>query len=153
MQESADVSSDEGTTLGRRRKLDPVAVDKEPDAAVSQRDLQIAEAGVDRRAVGSGKGGDLAARQRLLGDEQQSLEGGLGQLDRLRGVRRFGRGVGVGGFLGIDVRHLRLIAGFGGHANDSRVSSRGASSRTSTPAAARSSAVVRRARIGPHGSV
>ena len=46
-----------------------------------ERDLEVAEAGVDRRPVRAGERRDLATRQRLLGDEQERLEGGLGQLD------------------------------------------------------------------------
>ena len=80
----ADVAGDERATLRRGRQLDPVAVDQQPDAAVAQRDLEVAEPGVDGRPVRAGEGADLAPRQRLLGDEQEGLEGGLGQLDRRR---------------------------------------------------------------------
>src|SRR4029078_9091772 len=115
------------------------------------------------------EGADLAPGQRLLGDEQERLEGGLGQLDRRLGVGRPGVGGGrrggggrrveIGRVRGVGragrrerLGGVRLVSGVGGHANDSRVSSIGASSRTSTPAAARSWTVVTRATIGPHGS-
>ena len=92
-----DVSGDQGTAIGRGRELDPVAIDQQPDAAVTQRHLEVAEPGVDGRPVGPGERCDLAPRQRLLGHEQQGFERGLGQLDR---GRRRGRTVGRRDMLG-----------------------------------------------------
>ena len=92
-----DVSRDQGAAIGRGRELDPVAIDQQPDAAVTQRHLEVAEPGVDGRPVRAGERRDLAARQRLLGHEQQGLERGLGQLDR---GRRRGRTVGRRDVLG-----------------------------------------------------
>ena len=139
-----DVPGDEGAAIGRGRELDPVAVDQQPDAAVTERHLEVAEPGVDGRPVRAGERRDLAPRQRLLGDEQQGLERGLGQLDR---GRRRGRTVGRRDVLG---QRVALDLGHGGdrldrvaHANDSSDSSIGASAAiAATPAAARSSGVV-----------
>ncbi len=126
---------------------------------VAERDLEVAEAGVDGRPVRAGEGADLAPRQRLLGDEQEGLEGGLGQLDRWLGFGRTGIG-GVAasvasGAPGVSSASagVRLVSGVGGHANDSRVSSIGASS--SDVDAGRGpllGASSTRATIGPHGS-
>ena len=58
----ADIARDERAALGRRRELDPVAIDEQADAAVAQRDLEVAEPRIDGRAVCAGEGGDLAAR-------------------------------------------------------------------------------------------
>ena len=86
----ADVARDQRAGLGRGRELDPVAVDSTSRMPrPRQRDLEVAEPGVDGFAVGAGERRDLAPRQRPLGDEQERLEGGLGQLDRLgRGAVR-----------------------------------------------------------------
>ena len=84
----ADVAPDQGPGLGRRDQLDPLLGRDEPDAAAAQRHLEVAEALVDGRPVDARDGRDLAAGQRPLGDEQQGLELGLGQLARDVGVRR-----------------------------------------------------------------
>ena len=76
----ADVAGDQRAGLGRRDELDPVAVDDEADAALGEAHLEVAEARVDRRPIDAGERRDLAPGERPLGDEQQRLELGLGQL-------------------------------------------------------------------------
>ena len=121
----ADVAGDERAALGRRGQLDPVAVDEQADPAVAERDLQVAEPGVHGRPVHAGQGGDLAPSERPLGDEQERLQGGLGQLDRgrLGGARRPRAPAPAS-------RRSRLGRDgqpFVGHANDSSDSSSGPS--------------------------
>ena len=141
----ADVARDERAAFGRGRELDPVAVDQQPDAAVPQRHLEVAEPGVDGRPVRAGERRDLAARQRLLGDEQEGLEGGLGQLDRGRAA---GRTVGaapsvLGRRVALDVDGRRSARPRSLMRTTPAISSIGASAAmASTPAAARSSGVV-----------
>ena len=134
----ADVASDERAGLRRGGQLDPVAGGQQPDAAVAEADLEVAEPRIDRRRVDAGDRRDLAPAERPLGDEQQRLEPGLGQLAGRRALA--GRaGFGVGRRL----RTGRLAA------RPSRSSvrlqglvERRVSTSAATPAAARSSAVV-----------
>ena len=95
--------------------------------------LEVAEPGIDRRPVHPGERADLAPRQRSLGHEQQRLElasvspigsGGRGAQPRRRGRR------------GSAASH-RPAASALGHANDSRVSSIGASAATAARPAPR----------------
>ena len=66
-----------GVTTG---ELDAIARQDEPDAPIGERDLEIAEASVDRRPIDAGHGRDFPPGQRPLRDEQQGLELGLREL-------------------------------------------------------------------------
>ena len=81
----ADVASDQLAGVGCRGKLDPLAAADEADAPGCETDLEVAEARVDDGRVDPRQRADLPARQRPLGDEEQGLEGGLGQLARSLG--------------------------------------------------------------------
>ena len=133
----ADIAGDEGAALGGGGELDPVAVDEQADAALAERNLEVAQPGVDGRPVRAGEGCDLAPRQRLLGDEQERLEGGLGQLDRGGAAPRLAASAALGA-AGVSTRlgGVRLD----GVASRERLqrSRRAARRRPSTPAAARS---------------
>ena len=115
----ADVAGDQRAGVGRRDELDAVARQHEPDPAIGQRDLEVAEALVDGRAIDAGERRDLPPGQRALRDEQEGLELGLGELlgDRAR----------IDVQVGLRRRLGRRIGPLLDHANDSRPSSSGAS--------------------------
>src|SRR3954468_854317 len=133
----ADVARDERAGFRRTRELDPVAVDDQPNPALTEAHLEVTETRVDRLAVDTGERRDLAPRKRSFGDEQQAFERGLGELQRRTVVG--GDGGPVPRVVLLPQLDLQLV----GHANDSSVSSNGASS-------ARAS--VARATMAPHGS-
>ena len=119
----ADVARDERAGLRRGRQLDPVAIDEQPDAAVAERRPRGRRGAASTVvAVDAGERGDLAPGERPLGDEQQRLEGRLGQLDRRRSsVAAAGASHGSAVGRAVDVRPTASgVARVVGHANDSR---------------------------------
>ena len=105
----ADIARDQRADLGGGCELDPVPDREQPNAALPQAHLEVAEPLVDGRHVDAGDRRDLASRERPLGDEEQRLEPGLGQL---AGCGALGRAVRGRCDLNVETRSCERVQRF-----------------------------------------